>query len=804
MSPLRRALVALVLAGLLAGAAVAQSSGAVDAAAVPRVLRFGVLADFPPYQVWPEGNAPGGADLDLLREIALGAGLAIEPVRYADLATLEADLAAGRIDVAGAMARTPRREQQLLFSRPYSQFPLALVTRADAPSGSLIPDLAGRSIAVISGYASEDQAQQLFPLATRVVVASVQQGLRAVESGRADTLLEALPVVVHLIASERHGGLVVARRIETPSGRLHLAVSRDRPELVPLLSNGIERLPPGRVQTLVQGWSARVPEPAAPSTLVLDEDDRARLARWARPVVGIVGHEPPFAAAGADGVPEGLSVDLLQGALARLGVAAASYRFLGVADVPAAVADGSVDLLLGLEETADLAPALRFVGPFVEYPSVFVGRPEGGAFDLQQLQGRRLALAAGSSARPLLESRHPGIELVACADMADCVARVVRGDADAVLADVVTAVLTLSRQPSGNVQIIGAEPRLRRFHSLGVAARHAEVVSLLQRALASAVANDLPALKVRWFSQAPRDEIVRTEALRWAPWVAGAVLVLLGLWGWHSSRLRGEVARTRQAQVQAESAERASRRFTAFLAHEVRNSLHAVIGGTELLRSKPAPQLADALHTTARGTLQLLNNLLDRERLDAGRLVLHPEPVELAPLIDELVQEMRPAADQRGLSLSAWVAPELPALQLDALRVQQVMRNLLANAIRYSERGGMELRATGTSLAPHRWRVALSVVDQGRGIRPEDRAHLFEHHASSGNGEASSSGLGLPLSRDLARLMGGDVSIESTPGQGTTATLVFEADAVASAGVSAIAGVASAGTPGPDHKPSAH
>jgi signal transduction histidine kinase/ActR/RegA family two-component response regulator len=779
----------LLLAGWLAAAALAQVPAAAQAPAVvqvpalataaPQILRVGVLAGFPPYQVWPPGGQPGGADLDLLREIALDAGLALEPVRYTDFAALENDLAAGRIDVAAAMARTRQREQGLLFSRPYAQFPLALVTRADAPSSAVIPDLAGRSIAVVSGYASEDQADRLFPLASRVVVGSVREGLQAVVSGRADTLLEALPVVADLIASEGLPGLVVARRIEAPSGRLHLAVLRSRPELAMLLSDGIERIGPARIEAMVQARSAPLPSAAAPGRFSLSDAERARLARWPAPMVGVVGREPPFVQGDAGGAPEGLSVDLLRSVLARLGVEAAGLRFLREDEVAPALAAGSVDLLLGVEEAVGYHFALRFVGPFIEYPTVIVGRPEGGAFDLEQLQGRRLALTTGSSARPLLEARYPRVTLVDCSDAADCMASIVRGAADATLTDVVTAAMLLSRQPRGDLQMIGAEPGLRRFHSIAVHSRHAEVVPLLQRALEAATASELPALKQRWLTREPREEVVRAEVLRWAPWGAAVLLVLALLWAWHSSRLRGEVARTRLAQQQAERAERAGRRFTAFMAHEVRNSLHSVIAGTELLRMAPRPQVVTALSDAAQATLRLLNNLLDRERLDAGRLVLRTEPTRLVPLIEGVVQEMTPAATQRGLSLRAQVPFGAPELQLDALRVQQVLRNLVSNAIKYSDRGAIEVRAGFTPLPEARWRLALSVADQGRGIAAADLERIFEPYAGARGESASSSGLGLPLSRDLTRLMGGELQIDSAPDRGTTATLVFDADGMA-------------------------
>ena len=160
----------------------------------------------------------------MLLDVARDAGVVLQPVRYSDCAALEADLVAGRIQLASSMARTHDRERTLLFTPPYIQVPLALVTRADRPSGPLLPDLADRSVAVVRGFASQEQVDRLFPLALRVVVGTLREGLEAVRSGRADRLLETYPVIADLIERERMQGLSIVRRADAPSSRLHLAL----------------------------------------------------------------------------------------------------------------------------------------------------------------------------------------------------------------------------------------------------------------------------------------------------------------------------------------------------------------------------------------------------------------------------------------------------------------------------------------------------------------------------------------------------------------------------------------------------
>jgi signal transduction histidine kinase/ActR/RegA family two-component response regulator len=788
----RRAFAAwLCLPGLALVQALALPAGAAPAALpAPAIVRYGVLAGFPPFQVWPEGSRPGGADVEIVGELARDIGVLLLPVRYTDFTRLEADLLAGRIQLASSMARTPARESGLVFTPPYLQVPLALVTRAEQPSGALMPDLAGRSVAVVNGYASQEQADRLFPLASRVVVGNLREGLQAVRSGRADTFLESLPVLTDLIAREQLTGLVVARRIDAPSGRLHLALPRSQQALAAQLAQALARYPAARIASLVEAWSARIPEPG-PDHLALDAADRARLAAWAPPVIGLVGQDPPFVmhGPGLDGEGTGLAVDVLKAVLERLGLRAGGWRLLTPAEVPQALAEGRVDILLGADEAAERLPLLRFVGPFIEYPTVHIGRPEGGAFDLEQLHGRRLALTPNSPARPWVDSRYPGITVVDCPELEACIDTVVAGRADATLADVVAAALALARLPPPEVQMIGTEPQLRRYHSLGVAERHVAYVPLLKRALDVVVQEDLPRLKVRWFSRPPQAEVLRTVFWRWLPWGAAGLALMALLWWLHVQRLRAEVRRTRVAQQAAEQAGTANRRFTTFLAHEVRNSLHAVIAGTELAQdaSRDVPAMNARLAESARSTLRLMNNLIDRERLDAGRLLLHPEPARLGALVRDLLHEMAPAAAVHGLALHGPDPGPDPLLLVDPLRLQQVLRNLLANAIKYGRAASpgpgpdaIEVELQTEAAAGDEAdavAVTLAVQDRGPGVEPSRLARLFEPfrgHDSGAGGEASA-GLGLALSRRLSQLMGGELSLLPRPGGGTTARVQFVA-----------------------------
>jgi len=364
------------------------------------------------------------------------------------------------------------------------------------------------------------------------------------------------------------------------------------------------------------------------------------------------------------------------------------------------------------------------------------------------------------------------------------------GAADATLADVISAAVVMARQPRVDVQIVGVESQLRRFHSIALAEKHAAVVPLFKRALDVAIEQEMPALKQRWFSRPLRAEVLRGAAWRYGPWAAGALLLLAGLWWWHSRRLHAEVRRRLRAQQAAEQVGVEKARFATFLAHEVRNSLHAVIAGGELARqpsalaqAQPDPGAHTRMAEAARSTLRLLNNLIDRDRLDAGRVRLHAEPARLRPLVQAVLDEMAPAAELAGLRLELQMQAADPQRQLDPLRLQQVLRNVLANAVKYSQQGRVEVvvMVADEGLADE---VVIEVRDRGRGVNADEVPGLFEPYAAT-HRNADSAGLGLPISRELARLMGGELTLAPREGGGAVAQLTLHAAALPEAGAGA-------------------
>ena len=252
----------------------------------------------------------------------------------------------------------------------------------------------------------------------------------------------------------------------------------------------------------------------------------------------------------------------------------------------------------------------------------------------------------------------------------------------------------------------------------------------------------------------------------------------------HQRRNLEQLAEERQAaRLVAEQATRAKSAFLANMSHELRTPFHGLLGMLALVeRSGLNPQQADHVRTaqgSARHLLNILNDILDHSKLESGHLSISPGTVNLGTLLDEVQRLMRPLAQDKGLALLIERDPLLPTLvQADGTRLKQILFNLLGNAIKFTDRGRVVLRALaqppdtpgGQAL------LCLQVQDSGPGMDEDTVARLFmrfQQGDDSISRQHGGTGLGLEISRSLARLMAGDIRVHSSPGKGSCFTLML-------------------------------
>ncbi len=233
-----------------------------------------------------------------------------------------------------------------------------------------------------------------------------------------------------------------------------------------------------------------------------------------------------------------------------------------------------------------------------------------------------------------------------------------------------------------------------------------------------------------------------------------------------------ELVRARDA---AESADRIKSAFLATMSHELRTPLNSIIGFTGLLLQGLAGPLNDKqrkqltmVQSSGRHLLALINDVLDISKIEAGQMTVGLAPFDLRASVHTVTQSMQPLAQKKQLSLEVEIAPQVEEISGDQRRVEQILMNLLSNAIKFTERGGVMVRCR----VEGDW-VAVAVSDTGMGVSPDQVADIFRpfHQLDTGLARRhEGTGLGLSICARLLALMGGEISVESRPGLGSTFT----------------------------------
>ncbi|MBC8011364.1 MAG: hypothetical protein H7067_14860, partial [Burkholderiales bacterium] len=238
------------------------------------------------------------------------------------------------------------------------------------------------------------------------------------------------------------------------------------------------------------------------------------------------------------------------------------------------------------------------------------------------------------------------------------------------------------------------------------------------------------------------------------------------------------------AKEAAESADRAKSEFLAIVSHEIRTPINGVIGFSRLLRGTPltSEQLtyADTIQRCGQNLETLVSDILDLSKIEAGRLEIVASPFSLRECVDEIARLLQDSANKAGLSLITDITPGVPPiLEGDQNRLRQILINLVGNAIKFTEKGGVTVRLSGEvgRDLPHLGADARAyilrgeVIDTGLGISPQELPRLFRAFSqldTSSTRRHGGTGLGLVISKRLCELMQGDITVESAPGRGST------------------------------------
>jgi two-component system sensor histidine kinase EvgS len=393
------------------------------------------------------------------------------------------------------------------------------------------------------------------------------------------------------------------------------------------------------------------------------------------------------------------------------------------------------------------------------------------------------------------------------------------GDLDVMVTHIPAVSYTVARLGLSNLRITSITPYQYDLR-LAVRKDNPELHRILNKALGSLESSETDAIYNRWIHLDIEQQADYTVVRRV---VLIALLVVLIFLYWNrklsrevDERIRSENALRRSEDElraakldaerlarEAEAASLTKSEFLANMSHEIRTPMNAVIGYSDLLSNTVTdPQqrnYLDAIRAGSRSLLMLINDILDLSRIEAGKMRLDYSAVSVRRLLDDVRHIFDLRAREQNISLEVSVDSRMPAaMMLDETRLRQVLFNLVGNAIKFTHDGGVTVRATAVHVEPadepeadsgaegsttspdkpdHQWyKLEVVVQDTGIGISADQRERIFdafEQQEGQNSRRYGGTGLGLAISRKLARMMGGDLQVESEPGVGSVFTVVL-------------------------------
>lgn len=400
-------------------------------------------------------------------------------------------------------------------------------------------------------------------------------------------------------------------------------------------------------------------------------------------------------------------------------------------------------------------------------------------FHLDRLAGSTVALKSGGAYFSLIRRLYPGVKVLPTRSAEEALLAVIDGRADAALGLEAAVLPFLRRKYDGMLHVSGVLAHLPLELAMGVRKDLPMLRGILDKALDSLTAKETDEMDARWLEQADYGAPSLKVLLRYYRlqiFLAVVGLLLIAIFAVYAHRQRRLAVRS----------EREKSMFLAVMSHEIRSPMHAILASMELLQrsivSLDARRLVGIVAGGAQNLLRLLDDVLDMSRLDAGRVQLQLHPLDIMELTRGITDLMAVQARDQGTALSVQERrPIARRVLLDPLRVGQIVRNLICNAIKFTPGGSVSV-SPWLDIYNGEGVLHIEVADTGIGMDDNTRQRLFQPYCQGSaamSGQFGGTGLGLAICRELVQLMRGSMEVDSAPGRGTTITVHIPCQTVA-------------------------
>ena len=740
-----------------------------------------------PFNFFEEG-LPKGFSIDYLNLLAEKAGLTVNYISGPSWKEFVEMAKKKEVDVLLNVAYNSKRTAWLEYlKQPYFSVHYGLVVNIDRKSIREFKDIFDKAIAVEDGFWMQNWFKENHPDVKLVPYKNTLDALMAVSLNEADVYVGNISVGGYLLNKHWLTNLKVLPLGPTKlkkSNELYIGVPKGMTVLKSILDKAMAAVTDEELNKFTAKWSLQGQGESFQQVYVagipLETKEQLYLKDLKEINYCVDPDWMPFERINEKGHHEGMAGDLMRDLEERTGITFRLVPTTTWSESLEFVQNGSCRILAAAAETVPRREYLDFSKPHGEYPLV-VAVPNKELFveNLAAIRDKTIGVVQGYAHIDLIREKYPNFKIIEVKNVIDGLNRVRNDEIFGFVDTAPTIGYQIRRHGIEDLKIGG---KLDIPLKLSIAIRKGEsteLLSIINKALNSFSREEKQLLADKWFS-IKIEKVFDYKRLWQILAVVIVVFMIFLFWNMKLARLNRSL---KNAQKAADAANRAKSVFLANMSHELRTPLNAILGFSQLMRRDPnlSPEQlvnTDTINRSGEHLLSLINDVLDFSKIEAGRSAVNPEDFDLHHLLLGLEEMFRLHAEQKGLSLNfVWKTDVPQYIRTDPNKLRQVLINLLDNAVKHTETGGITLVVTNRqpgkeNKQPGECFLHFEVVDTGVGISQEEQDQIFDAFFQT-NGQSKpqqGTGLGLPISKKFVNLMGGVLVVDSQSGKGTRFT----------------------------------
>ncbi len=746
------------------------------------IIRVSNEEDYPPFDFSENGLAKG-LSIEYMKLLEQHIGVTFEFVNGYTWNQLLQLARNKELDLMQSIVKTEERSQYLNFAEPYYDTPVVLVVHEEKKDIKSFDDLMGKRVAVIDDYYQENIIREKYPQIEMVLVGNTAEALKAVSFGQADATLEVLGVVNYEIRNNFLTNVKIVGEVNNPDfGNmiLSVAVRDDWPILHSIITKAQNIIPQEQLYPIWDRWISYDPDQQnefVPKVeLTLDEQE------WLNdhPVIRYTG-DPlwmPFESVSEDGRHIGIVADYLALFQKRLSV---DFKYVPAADWSDAVnkvVTGEVDMISAFTTNPSLQEDFNFTKPYITNQiMIFMHEQDDFITSLLEIHDKSIVLIKGYGYVNEIKEKFPEISFTEVNNVNEGLQQVSNGESDALLCSLAIGTYMIDELGIHHVKVVGKTDITMNL-GLGIRQDWEPLVQILNKTIESISPEERHQILDRWNKNKGIIERLDYTLLAQIIGVFLLILAVISVWSW---RLKQEVVLRRQveeelheARIAADAANKAKSDFLASMSHEIRTPLNGMVANLELLEltnvDEEQQKTIGSAKFCADTLLAIIGDILDFSKIEAGKMDLDIHEMDLISTLKNVHSMILPRAVQKDIHLHMFIAPNVPGkVMADSIRIRQVIVNLVGNAIKFTEHGGVIIHASRRDDEEGKCWIRFDIVDSGVGFAPDKAAKLFEafsQEEQSTTRKFGGTGLGLAICKRIAEMNDGEIGCSGSPGYG--------------------------------------